>query len=465
MPGIIQYGNLAGAKMDPTIIPVYKATQGEFAIFEDHRYSIPYISLDPDTVIEKNYYLQAYPLTQQGSGFQPALYTSLDIHKPYSYKKFPSFQEIIRSKYNFALSRWTDQDPVAGFCMYPGTDNEIVMGWCGQADSLGFALQLLNDKYLNDPSIPHKVQKLMDFLTTYPIDPDGLFRVNYNIKNKTYLAGDPVSCGSALNNFARAIRLARKNKQYKTSKWETFLTTACDNLSQNILNNTSWHPLSSREAFYISPLYYAYKLFGKDQYRDAALKIARHYAQRHLSMEEPYWGGTLDAKCEDKEGSWACFQGFLLLYENGEGDDFLTWAKHAMDVTLSYTVIWDIPLPPGRMSDHNFKTTGWSDVSPQNQHIDVYGVIYSPEIYRMGQILNDQRLMDLARVMYRSCFQLTDPFGSQGEQLQQTNFAQRGDMTNVHKLRGGYSENWTVFWITAHFLNAAAKFEALGVTP
>ena len=37
-------------------------------------------------------------------------------------------------------------------------------------------------------------------------------------------------------------------------------------------------------------------------------------------------------------------------------------------------------------------------------------------------------------------------------------------MTDVSKLRGGYSENWKVFWITAHFLNAAAQFKELGVT-
>ncbi|SCM57884.1 hypothetical protein [Petrimonas mucosa] len=83
----------------------------------------------------------------------------------------------------------------------------------------------------------------------------------------------------------------------------------------------------------------------------------------------------------------------------------------------------------------------------------------------MGRYLDDRRLQQLARVIYHSCFQLTDIYGSQGEQLQQTNFAQRGDMSNVHKLRGGYSEGWTVFWITAHFLNAAARFLELQVIP
>ena len=79
----------------------------------------------------------------------------------------------------------------------------------------------------------------------------------------------------------------------------------------------------------------------------------------------------------------------------------------------------------------------------------------------MGKLVAKESLKKRAHVMYRSCFQLTDPFGSQGEQLQQTNFAQHGDMSNVHRLRGGYSESWTVFWITAHFLNAAAKFELI----
>ena len=65
--------------------------------------------------------------------------------------------------------------------------------------------------------------------------------------------------------------------------------------------------------------------------------------------------------------------------------------------------------------------------------------------------------------MFRSCYQLVDEYGSQGEQVTHTNFAQHGDMSNVFKLRGGYSERWTVFWITAHFLSGAAKFAEMNV--
>lgn len=538
MPGIMHYGNPAGAKVDANVIPVYTGTPGEFAIFEDHRYSMPfamlesaedkkavavhsvpspvrgavlddqwwslgveakdgdetefvmytgpigynrqrsvakalqakpmkytdtYIDIEPGRVIEKEYYIQADPIEKEGAGFQKPLYTSMDMHKPYDYDRFPTYEEIIESKYRFALSRWGEHgDGVAGFCMYPGNKNDYVMGWAGQSDALGYALQVLDGTLINDPTIKDKVQKTLDFLTTVPMYDNGLFQVGYNIENKKYHGCDPVSCGNAMYVFAKAIEQARKNGKYDTTKWEAFLKKACDGTVKRIMSD-DWKPASTSEAFCIAPMAIAADLFKNDDYKKAAEKATQYYADKHLSMREPYWGGTLDARCEDKEGAWAAFQAFINMYDRFKDQKYLDWAKHAMDVALSYTVVWDIPLPPGRMADHNFKTTGWTVVSAQNQHIDVYGVMFTPEIYKMGEYLKDDRLKDLARVMYRTCFQLTDPLGSQGEQLQQTNFAQAGDMSNVHKLRGGYSEHWTVFWITAHFLSAAARFEEMGV--
>ena len=83
----------------------------------------------------------------------------------------------------------------------------------------------------------------------------------------------------------------------------------------------------------------------------------------------------------------------------------------------------------------------------------------------MGEYLRDDRFKKLASVMYRACFQLTDASGSLGEQIQHTNFGQYGDTKDIYRLRGGYAENWTVFWLTAHFLNAAAEFREMGVKP
>ena len=422
------------------------------------RYTDAYITLEPGQIVEKSFYIELYPIEREGTGFQRPIYTALDLYKPYDADRFPTFEQIVRGKYEFAKSRWIEFDSTAvGFNMYDNSlRKDIVMGWCGQADSPGYSLQVLA-KMLGGNEIECMVQRSLDYLTTFAIDDNnGTFVVGFN--GEKFHGGDPVSCGQAMYNFAKAIQHGRKNRHYDTSKWEQFLRHAADAVSNRILSE-EWNPLSTAEGFYIAPLAISSKLFRNKRYLEAARKASELYAARHLKMNGCYWGGTLDATCEDKEGSWAAFQGFLEMYERTKEPQYLEWAKHAMDVCLSYVVVWDIPLPAGRLADFNFKTTGWTVVSAQNQHIDIYGVLFAPEVYKMGKYLKDGRLCRLADVMYRSCYQLTDAYGSQGEQIQQTNFAQRGDMSNVHKLRGGYAERWTVFWITAHFLNAAARFE------
>ena len=46
LPGILLYGNSNGAKVNPHVIPVYTGKEGEFAVFEDHRYPMPFAMLE-----------------------------------------------------------------------------------------------------------------------------------------------------------------------------------------------------------------------------------------------------------------------------------------------------------------------------------------------------------------------------------------------------------------------------------
>jgi hypothetical protein len=334
------------------------------------------------------------------------------------------------------------------------------MGWAGQSEAPGYALLVLA-KQLNDPKALDMAQRALDHLSTSPFNENG-FMVGYNPDKSEWYDQDPISQGQAMDVFANAVRFGRNHQPIKTAAWEAFLRKACDVHAARILD-AGWKPRSTAEGFLVAPLCKDYALFGKKEYRQAALKAVEEYSKRHLAMREPYWGGTLDANCEDKEGAWAGFQAFLAGYEMTHEPKYLAWAEHAMDVTLSYTVVWDIDLPAGRLRDHALKTRGWTMVSAQNQHLDVYGVVYAPEIHRMGGYLKRDDLKKLAVVMYRSCDQLIDPQGSQGEQINHTNFAQQGNLDDVHQMRGTYVESWTVFWITGHFLNAAAKFAEQGV--
>lgn len=436
---------------------VVKALQQKFLAYPD-----TWMTLRPGMVVEKSYYLQACPRVEQGAGFRQPLLASMRLQPPFSLEGLPKLEEIVQAKYRFAVSRFRDRPDDPGFEMFPATvpGTHYVMGWCGQAEALGGALLRL-ERRLGDTNAVSRAVRAMDHLAKSPFNEQG-FMLNYNAEARQWSDQDPVSQGQAMENFARAILAARARGGVDASSWEAFLRKACSLHAARILRD-DWKPVSTAEAFYVSPLVKAFQLFGDDSYRRAALKAAEHYARRHLHMEEPYWGGTLDARCEDKEGALAGFQAFLAVYELTHDPRHLDWAAHALDVVLTYTVLWDIDLPAGRLRDHQLKTHGWTVVSAQNQHLDVYAVLFAPEIWKMGEYLGRDDLKRLAAVMYRSCGQLIDAQGSQGEQIQQTNFGQSGDMTDVFRLRGGYSEGWTVFWITAHFLNAAAQFEAMEV--
>jgi len=417
-------------------------------------YPDTWINVPPGGVIEKTFYIEAFPVARAGSGFQRSVRTSLALFEPTSLEGLPTMDQILADKYRFAQSRWHEDDESAGFRMFPH-NNQYVMGWAGQSEAPGFALLALRERF-GDEAVRMAVLSL-DHLAKSPFNDDG-FLIRYDPDTNEWMRQDPISQGQAMQHFALAIEVGRPMEDVNTRPWEVFLQRACDIHADRILAD-DWRPVSTNEGFLVAPLCKAYQLFGSPKYRDAAMKAAEHYAERHFDMSEPYWGGTLDARCEDKEGAWAAFQAFLAVYEMTGDPQHLAWAEHAMDVTLTYTCVWDIPMPPGRLADHGLKTRGWTSVSVQNQHLDVYGVLYTPEIYRMGELLDRDDLKQLALVMFQTCGQMLDADGSQGEQLNHTNFVQfRGLTDDVYKMRGTYAEDWTVFWMTAHFLTAAAKF-------
>ncbi|MFO0828268.1 MAG: hypothetical protein U0572_08970 [Phycisphaerales bacterium] len=437
---------------------VVKARQGGFLPYDE-----TWMTLRPGAVVEKEFAIETFRANEAGSGFHVPMRTAIARAQPFSLDGLPTAASIVESKLRFARSRWRDREADPGFEMYPASvgGTHYVMGWCGQAETMPYVLLALGERtgWADARSV---AVRALDFLTSAPFDDHG-FMQHYAIGESARWADqDFVSQGQALETIGRAVDVARRLGDVDTKRWEAFLRKACALHAARVLA-PDWRAASTSEAFFVSPLLRASRLFDDRAMESAALKIAEQAAQRHMGVDEPYWGGTLDARCEDKEGAWAAFQAFLACFDHTREVRWLARAEHAMNAALSWTVLWDIDLPPGRLRDHAFKTRGWTVVSAQNQHLDVYGVMFTPEVYRMGQLLHRDELLQLARVMFRSCGQLIDETGSQGEQIQHTNFAQQGDMSDVERMRGGYSEGWTVFWITTHFLHAAARFAEMGV--
>lgn len=447
------------------------ASNGRNAIIKGHQrawhpYDEAWITVPPDTVIEKTFFIQAADTPRRGHGFSAPLWTSLALTEPYNPDGFPSFREAVAKKLADTESRWREGPDHAGLKAFP-TDhraarNWIDLAWAGQSEAYAYPYLQLADRF--DVVSPiDRVQRGMDFITTSPFTQEG-FSVRYDIDTGEWWDDRRfyLSQSQAMNNMLDALRLAEQEERLDTSKWHNFLRRASDLHAERILAK-DWRPVSTNEGFMIAPLAKASKQLGNPIYLEAATKAADHYIERHLSMDEPYWGGTLDARCEDKEGAWAALQGFLALHEVSQEQRYLDAAIHAGDVVISYVYVWDVPLPPGRLTDHNLKTRGWTTVSAQNMHLDVYGVLCAPAIWRLGDLTGNEDYHKLARLMIVACCQMLDPFGRQGEQLHQTNYSQHYDYADLAGVRGDYVESWDVYWISAHFLVAAAQLDEMGV--
>lgn len=443
---------------------VAKARQDSFMAYDE-----TWMDLRPGAIVEKEYALQLVTGAAPAHGFRKPLATALQRAQPLRSDSLPKAKDILASKLAFARTRWREGENHAGFEMYPDfvEGTHYVMGWAGQAEAVPWALLQMEER-IAWPDARATAVKALDTLAQAPFDAWG-FAQHLHAESRAWTERDPVSQGQALESFTRAVEDARA-KGMPTKRWDVFVVRASTLQAERMLA-PDWRAPSTAECFLVSPLLRAARLYGDERFAQAALRCAEEAARRHISWDEPYWGGTLDARCEDKEGCWAGFQAFLAAHDHAlikqdaaAARLWLERAAHALDATLSWTMTWDVSLPAGRLADHAFRSRGWTVVSAQNQHLDVYGVLYTPEIWRMGELLGRPELKDLAKLMFRSCGQLLDEYGSAGEQLQHTNFAQAGDMSDVERMRGGYSEGWTVFWITAHFLHALARFDELGVT-
>jgi len=550
LPGIQYYGNPSGTRIDATRIPTWSGRVGEEAIYEEHRYPMPFAAaigsgshvaalhsrpsklphaartdlwwsmglienatgteivlqsgpvatngkrgsvkarqksflpykhahltaIPPGTVIEKDFWIQLMPSTEVGHEFREPIRASIDLFDPVADDGMPAVTEVVAAKLRDTFDRWHDDGRSRGFrTRPPDAQPWMMMGWADRAEVPGHALLALDlTEHTDEPSLwKSRAAASLDFLVTAPAleaksdQADPAFSIVYDFAQHRWLTrGNPLSQSQALTGIARAIRAADAvtiDSRVESSAWKTFLRDQLTIIADRV-SRPDWRPVSTNEAFAIAPLVIGGRLLQQPRFLSAARRIADHTIARHQDMTEPYWGGTLDARCEDKEGAWAALQGFAALYEADGEAKYLQAAVHAADVCLSYLYVWDVDLPPGRLADHAVKTRGWTGVSVQNQHLDVFGVVFTPVLWQLGRWTGDQRYFRLAEVMLVSCGQMTDlASGVQGEQLFQTNYQQHDAGDVVEGMRGGYSEAWNIYWITAHFLTAVAEFERLGV--
>ena len=158
-----------------------------------------------------------------------------------------------------------------------------------------------------------------------------------------------------------------------------------------------------------SALVMGYRYFGKKQYLEAARRTV-DYLEQNIISKSDYFSSTLDANCEDKEAAIAAVTATYYLAAVTKGKErqrYIDLCEKAAYFALSWYYMWDVPFAQGQMlGDLGLKTRGWSNVSVENNHIDVF-VFELPHIVKwLGQQKGNQRFLQMHDVIFNSLSQL-----------------------------------------------------------
>ena len=158
-----------------------------------------------------------------------------------------------------------------------------------------------------------------------------------------------------------------------------------------------------------STLVMGYKYFGDKRYLAAAKRTVQYLEQNIISKSD-YFSSTLDANCEDKEAAISAVTAtyyLAMVTKKQERSHYIDLCAQAAYFALSWYYLWDVPFAEGQMlGDLGLKTRGWSNVSVENNHIDVF-------VFELAHIVNwlagqtgEQRLRKIHDVIYSSLNQL-----------------------------------------------------------
>ncbi len=158
-----------------------------------------------------------------------------------------------------------------------------------------------------------------------------------------------------------------------------------------------------------STLVMGWKYFGDKRYL-AAAKRTVDYVEKNIISKSDYFSSTLDANCEDKEAAIAAVTStyYLAMVTKGkERAHYIDLCRQAVYFAMSWYYTWDVPFAKGQMlGDVGFHSRGWSNVSVENNHIDVF-VFELPHIVKwLSTVTGEKRFAKMYDVIYSSLCQL-----------------------------------------------------------
>ncbi len=158
-----------------------------------------------------------------------------------------------------------------------------------------------------------------------------------------------------------------------------------------------------------STLVMGYKFF-KDKSLLKAAKLSVEYLEKNIISKSDYFSSTLDANCEDKEAAISAVTATYYLAMVSKGmvrQHYVDLCRQAAYFALSWYYLWDVPFAQGQMlGDLGFKSRGWSNVSVENNHIDVFVFELHHIVKWLAEETGEKRFSAMAEVIHTSLCQL-----------------------------------------------------------
>ena len=211
-----------------------------------------------------------------------------------------------------------------------------------------------------------------------------------------------------------------KSKGRKHKEWEQRIKTLLDNFLTLLKEDGSYARKYHDDGSDIdssggstpsatSTLVMGYKYFGDKRYLEAAKRTV-DYLEDNIISRSDYFSSTLDANCEDKEAAISAVTAtyYLAMVTKGEErQHYIDLCQQACYFALSWYYLWDVPFAQGQMlGDLGFQSRGWSNVSVENNHVDVFVFELGHIAKWIGEVQNEPRFVRMYELIHSSLNQL-----------------------------------------------------------
>lgn len=440
--------------------------------------------------IHKEYVLDWGENPDEGRGFRNLIRSGDVLFHPQPREYLP-LSRVIACKARAMDNRWFCSGGAAGYLAFaPNTISTridrppyFLYGWTGQNLKISWCCAMLGIREGNPARIDRCRKAVGFFRKGSATGVRGLHFSTYLIPEKRWVGagkGERTELssrmlGENMTDLGDIIRLFRKYGLPFPNEWVRSLTDTADFLlGETAFTSDGIYPRIWDETGKpaeqmdtaagipcVQTLIRAYECAGAQRFLRGAEKVLSAYYRLHVqTFERPFAYATMDARCEDKEGGIYFFLAAYDMYRLTGKKDYAEWASLAADWILTFVYFWSPEWKRGSPCDRgHFNCVGWSGVSVQNQHLDVFFPSY--ELWDFGRLTQNPFYERMGKTIFRTYAQgmctrrgewdFLVP-GEQGEQYYQTNWA-----PDPRKWRGGFHV-WNPSWILAQVLKPALLF-------